>query len=256
MDLKTAQRLLDYRKKAGLSQEELAEKIGVSRQAVSKWERGEASPDTDNLIALSEVYGVSLDELIKGKTAAEQPVDDTSEDRVNVSFINGIDVVDGKSGDKVHVGWNGVRVESGVNEVRVDKHGVFIKDDKGNTVKKDGHIFFGKSNVKSKIHYYLQHFPYPVLTVIAYLLFGCFDIVGGWSAGWLVFLTIPLYYTLISAIFNRNASNFAYPVFALLIYLFTGLEFGIWHPTWILFLTVPVFYFICEFSKKVINHIN
>lgn len=67
MNLQSAQRLYEYRKNANLSQEELAEKIGVSRQAVSKWERGEASPDTDNLIALSEVYGVTLDELVKGK---------------------------------------------------------------------------------------------------------------------------------------------------------------------------------------------
>ena len=67
MNIVTANRLLDYRKKNNLSQEELAEKIGVSRQAVSKWERAEASPDTDNLIKLAEIYGVSLDELIKGE---------------------------------------------------------------------------------------------------------------------------------------------------------------------------------------------
>ncbi len=256
MNLKTAQRLLDYRKKAGFSQEELAEKIGVSRQAVSKWERGEASPDTDNLIALSEVYDISLDELIKGRVEEKSPIDDTDEDHVNVSFKNGIDVVDGKSGDKVHVGWNGVCVESGVNEVRVDKHGVFIKDDKGNIVKKDGHIFSKRSNFKSKLQYWLQHFPYPVLTVIAYLVFGCFGVAGGWSAGWIVFLTIPLYYTLISAIFDRNASHFAYPVFVLLIYLIIGFDVGIWHPTWIIFLTIPVYYFVCEFFKKLLIYIK
>ncbi len=48
----TAKRLFEYRKAYGYSQEELAEKIGVSRQAISKWERGESSPDTENLIAL------------------------------------------------------------------------------------------------------------------------------------------------------------------------------------------------------------
>ncbi|MDD2484437.1 MAG: helix-turn-helix transcriptional regulator [Eubacteriales bacterium] len=52
------------RKNSNLSQEELAEKIGVSRQAVSKWERAEASPDTDNLILLAKLYNVSLDELL------------------------------------------------------------------------------------------------------------------------------------------------------------------------------------------------
>ena len=55
----------------GISQEELAEKIGVSRQAVSKWERAEASPDTDNLILLAKLYSISLDELL----STEEPVE-------------------------------------------------------------------------------------------------------------------------------------------------------------------------------------
>ena len=65
MNVEVANRLQQLRKKNNLSQEELAEKIGISRQAVSKWERAEASPDTDNIILLSKLYGVSLDELLK-----------------------------------------------------------------------------------------------------------------------------------------------------------------------------------------------
>lgn len=65
MNVEVANRLQQLRKKKNLSQEELAERIGISRQAVSKWERAEASPDTDNLILLSRLYGVSLDELLK-----------------------------------------------------------------------------------------------------------------------------------------------------------------------------------------------
>lgn len=64
MNVETANRLQNLRKKNGYSQEELAEKIGISRQAVSKWERAEASPDTDNLILLARLYGVTLDELL------------------------------------------------------------------------------------------------------------------------------------------------------------------------------------------------
>lgn len=58
----------------GLSQEALAEKLGVSRQAVSKWERSESSPDTDNLIALAKLYGVSLDELLYVDESIEDDV--------------------------------------------------------------------------------------------------------------------------------------------------------------------------------------
>lgn len=56
--------LIRLRKEAGLSQEELADKLAVSRQAVSKWERGEALPDTDNLIRLARLYNVSIDEIV------------------------------------------------------------------------------------------------------------------------------------------------------------------------------------------------
>lgn len=64
MNIAIADRLLRLRKAHGFSQEELAEKIGISRQSVSKWEMAEASPDTDNLIALARLYSISLDELL------------------------------------------------------------------------------------------------------------------------------------------------------------------------------------------------
>ena len=81
MNIETANRLLQYRKKHHLSQEELAAKIGVSRQAISKWERAEASPDTDNLILLAEIYGVSLDELLKGETAKSENDEKSEENK-------------------------------------------------------------------------------------------------------------------------------------------------------------------------------
>ena len=64
MNIEIANKLVKLRKQAGLSQEELADKLGLSRQAVSKWERAEASPDTDNLICLAKLYNVSLDDLL------------------------------------------------------------------------------------------------------------------------------------------------------------------------------------------------
>ena len=64
MAITTANRLYELRKQHGYSQDELADKLNVSRQAISKWERSESSPDTDNLIALAKLYGVSLDELL------------------------------------------------------------------------------------------------------------------------------------------------------------------------------------------------
>ena len=60
-----SEKLSDLRKKAGLSQEQLADRLGVTRQSVSKWESGAALPELVKLIALSEMFGVSLDYLVK-----------------------------------------------------------------------------------------------------------------------------------------------------------------------------------------------
>lgn len=64
MSTPLAQRLYELRRSSGISQEDLARKLGVSRQAVSKWECGESVPGTDNLIALARLYGVELGSLV------------------------------------------------------------------------------------------------------------------------------------------------------------------------------------------------
>ncbi|MBR6045344.1 MAG: helix-turn-helix domain-containing protein [Ruminococcus sp.] len=54
-----------FRTESGLTQEELAEKLGVSRQAVAKWERGESVPDVESCIKLADIYGTTVDMLVR-----------------------------------------------------------------------------------------------------------------------------------------------------------------------------------------------
>ena len=61
--MEIGKKIMDLRKKNGLSQEELAEKVGVARQTISKWELGETSPDLKQSKELSKIFNVSLDEL-------------------------------------------------------------------------------------------------------------------------------------------------------------------------------------------------
>lgn len=61
------ERLLEYRNSVGLSQEKLAEKIGITRQTISKWETNQSTPDFDKIIPLCEVLGITTEELIKGE---------------------------------------------------------------------------------------------------------------------------------------------------------------------------------------------
>ena len=69
MELK--ERLAQLRKDHSLSQNDLADKLNVSRQAISRWEQGTAVPSSDNLIYLSRLYGITLDELVYGKEEIE-----------------------------------------------------------------------------------------------------------------------------------------------------------------------------------------
>ncbi|MBO4877330.1 MAG: helix-turn-helix transcriptional regulator [Ruminococcus sp.] len=60
-----ADKIIDLRKKAGLSQEELADQLGVSRQSVSKWEGAQSTPDLNRILQLSQIFGVTTDYLLK-----------------------------------------------------------------------------------------------------------------------------------------------------------------------------------------------
>lgn len=71
-----AERLQELRKRDGYSQEQLAEMLGISRQAVSKWESGQGNPEIDNVIKLAEIYHVSTDYILLGQekfSAASMP---------------------------------------------------------------------------------------------------------------------------------------------------------------------------------------
>lgn len=74
-----ADKLITLRKKAGWSQEELAEKLNVTRQSVSKWEGAQSVPDIDKILQLSRLFGVTTDYLLKDEQAEpEYTEDDTS----------------------------------------------------------------------------------------------------------------------------------------------------------------------------------
>lgn len=183
MSIEIANRLTKFRKEKGLSQEALAEALGISRQAVSKWECGESSPDTDNLIALSKLYGISIYELL-GTNANEEE----NEKNLNNNIIN-----EHKTLDKL-------------------------------------------SNIM------------PLLCTATYLLLGFW--LGIWHPGWVIFLFIPLWTSLISAIKNKNLQFFSYPIFVVMIYILLSSIFHIWHPLWIIFLTIPIFYMISSKIKR------
>lgn len=225
MNIEIANRLVQLRKQHGYSQEELAAKLGLSRQAVSKWERAEASPDTDNLIMLSRVYGVSLDELLK----TDEPIPEPEPDK-------------------------GVKVTINGKPLRFNKDDGFYfsygdDDDNGCAdcsdaqIDADGHIVIEHGEKT-----FWQEFPFSIFVAILYLGLGF--AFGLWHPGWMVFLTIPAYYSIVGWFSGRRRHcflrAFPYTILMVIAFLCMGCIWGLWHPGWILFLTIPMYYAIVK----------
>ena len=68
-----AEKILSLRTERGMSQDDLAEKLEVSRQSVSKWETAQSTPDLDKIIRLADLFGVSVDELVRDGEAPQPP---------------------------------------------------------------------------------------------------------------------------------------------------------------------------------------
>ena len=222
MNIEIANRLVNLRKQNSLSQEALAEKLGISRQAVSKWERAEASPDTDNLILLSRIYGISMDELLRTEDeipmpenaempeieeAAPAPAGDggpfsgdaaetAADGRWNTpEYVHiGLDGIHCKDKDsEVHVGWKGIHVVDTEDEVHVDSNGVYV-----NGEKYDGRYLWELAR---------PEFPFAVLVIAAFIVIGV--LTGAWHPAWVILLTIPLWHTCLEKGYDEVCLSFA-----------------------------------------------
>lgn len=90
--MKFEEKLIQLRKARGLSQEALAEQLGVSRQAVSRWELGETTPDLANLKQLSELYGVSADYLIHDEYESDEDLPKVKE-KSNMVYVQKVRIL-------------------------------------------------------------------------------------------------------------------------------------------------------------------
>lgn len=91
------ERILKYRKKAGISQEELADRLNVTRQSISLWETDQTMPSLDSLITLAQIFGISLDELCGVEAKNAQPPHETTtenkDESENIADGNGTDEI-------------------------------------------------------------------------------------------------------------------------------------------------------------------
>ena len=237
MNIKIANRLVELRKKSGLSQEQLADKLGLSRQAVSKWERAEASPDTDNLICLAKLYNVSLDDLLSSDESIDDIAKETKE-REEENKEHDFTVKDDK-GNVVHVSKGGayVHVNNGNDDVLVSSDGVSISSSDKKEKKKT------KEEIRHDIIAGSIWGGTSFLVTITYLLLGCL-VPSGWALYWPLFILAPTVPSLFEAISKRRFCEFIFPLLVTGIYCFIGMFSGLWHPYWFLFLLIPVYYIV------------
>lgn len=237
MNIEFANRLQKLRKEKGYSQDQLAEALGVSRQSISKWERAEASPDSDNLIALAKLYNMSLDDLISPSDSTNVENSSSKKDNVNINF-KGIDV-DDKEGNHVHVGWDGIHVHDNNKNTHVDisAKGVCVNNK--------------QLSRKTLIIRDAINLITIFLCILAYIIVG--TTLKLWHPTWIIFFLIPIVSSVIEAIISRRLSHFAYPILVVSAYLLIGFLTGLWHPYWFLFLTIPLFYIITSLIEKLVK---
>ena len=222
MTIEIANRLTQLRKDKGLSQEELAEKIGVSRQAISKWERGEACPETENLIELSKLYGVSIDSILKG----EEPKKEEAE-TMNLPAEEEVETVEGEVVDPVD------------EEEELEKK-----------VKK-GALWTLFSSIL---------FPSLVLAYLLMGFFwkGPNGENIGWAAGWTIFLFGIFASSVPFAVKRRRFSYLAiaplvvglYVAICMIVNTYVGVL--LWHPLWVMIFIIPIFHAVVAYfdSKR------
>ena len=229
MTIELANRLAELRKQKGLSQEELADRLGVSRQAISKWERGEASPDTDNLIELAKIYDISLDELVGlSSSNKEEPKEEPKEESAN--------------------------------SVRIDDDGIHIVDDEGQRIEITGDkvhytdidgkkVCVNRPSKARRLSVLVSSIT-TLLVTIAYLLLG--SLLGLWGQAWVLFLLVIIIPSIFDSIYQKKFRKFSYAATVVFVYLLLNvwvLEPPLWHPLWVMFVTIPVFYAITSFIK-------
>lgn len=238
MTIEIADRLIKLRKKNGYSQEELADKLGLSRQAVSKWERAEASPDTDNLICLAKLYGVSLDELL----STDEDIDTIVKEQVKE---------ESKEEEKK---------DSSITLEDDDGSKVVIKGSHMEVLDKDGHII--KKKKKDKFLLWLDTID-GILTgvaLITYIFLGAF--LGMWAYAWIIFFIPEIVCSFIRAVHKKNANNVNVAFISLFVFFLVCLFLpnyvpsmpkNLWHPMWTVFLAIPLYHSIVGSINKALG---
>lgn len=261
MNVEIAQRLAELRRERGFSQEGLAEQLGLSRQAVSKWERAESAPDMGNLIALADLYGVTLDELLRVSLEVEEDVRYESQERAESAESQAAEAAEAaraaaERAETAAVAASAAAESDGAQKVVVE---VSAPAPGVGAAMGAGSMTGGMPGVAGAP----AAPPYPQAASP-----GGPSVPGGMPG-----VAMPGYGApqapvppVGAAPFGSSAPippaasvpiappappqpkdplrSFPYPLLCAVLFLLAGFCFGWWHPGWIIFLTIPFYYWI------------
>lgn len=254
MDIKTSNKLYELRKAKGYSQDELADLLNVSRQAVSKWERAESSPDTDNLIALAKLYDISIDDLLDYKPNNKFNADEENRTKNNdgnseenaesdfhCKFDNSTDqkAENDDNSNEYHCDFDADNTcdpddvldndfpdddENKNRYIRIDSNGVFVRVRESD---KDDYDEYKVKFDENGCHVHVRESDDDKKGYTEKHIFKSFDDDKSPK---------PLIPHVASVAINSSII-----ILSVIAYLLLGILGGWWHPAWIVFLAIPIF---------------
>lgn len=221
-----SQNLQYLRKLKGITQEELADTVGVSRQSVSKWETGDAFPETDKIIQLCDIFGVPMDVLMRGDAESyiATPSEEKSENKTEAEH----------EGDPLCL---------------TSEEAEKVKD--FNTLPKKTQKCIVASAADSAIF---------VTAAAVYICLGA--ILGLWHPAWIIFIFAIALCALVEPII-KNKDGTAVAIMrglrdsviflAVAAYLLLGFLCNLWHPGWIIFIIAVALMIVFDIIKSAIK---
>ena len=287
MTLRIANKLYELRKQNKMSQEELAEKLGVSRQAVSKWERAEASPTTDSLILLAQLYNISLDELLEINTdtySDNSDDNDTPTENIDDFEDDGIMFFTGntfqESNDTVPfmqttenddaLGFFSSNTEYKESEVpqfsqsetayrtyNTENYATPSQEPERpySYGKKTGKFIkafdrFSRTNI---FKFIFRGFPFILGMLETFLYLASDECINGGFLVAFYFLAIPLFYLTVASLKHRNPNIFPYPIVSIILCMMFAETFSYSSDTDVLIVlfvfTIPLYYIAVNLNR-------
>ena len=249
MNVEIAQRLAELRREKGYSQEELAEHLGLSRQAVSKWERAESSPDTGNLIALAKLYRVTLDDLLQIEADIDDDVKFELRDRAQSTESKAQAALERANLAAAQASAAAVSAQAASDQAHKTASAYYAQVPAAAPAAAPAYAQAPAHQApQARPQAYAPGAPVPPAPHSAAAFpHAPAPVAAPYQAPATV---LPL-----TKKEKRGPwISFPYPIVCVIVFLFMGFFIDLWHPGWVIFLTIPLYYWVANIIENDPNY--